>query len=226
MRKLTSREIDNIHARLKSLQIQYTEVYEELFDHYHSALEETSETKSHEIFQKLNKDFSQQVVGKMEKALRQASKKRTTQLQIESFKFWKYDISISLSLLAILAISVFLAFYFGKYILSAWVGMCVVTGLVYMFSKDKALFRFNFIWNKGTVRAINEIVSIRLGILIGAGVSSLLNIQSMKFERITDHAEFFDIGNIFLLLLLLYGLSLFRIILSQELNTTTNLQSR
>ncbi|MEB2776443.1 hypothetical protein SYJ56_14060 [Algoriphagus sp. D3-2-R+10] len=46
MRQLSEQELEWIHTRLKSIHIQYTELYEEVFDHHHSALEECTESNS------------------------------------------------------------------------------------------------------------------------------------------------------------------------------------
>ncbi|PZX60466.1 hypothetical protein LV84_00745 [Algoriphagus ratkowskyi] len=226
MRKLTEQELEWIHTRLKSLHIRYTEVYEETFDHYHSALERCSVADSAEVFRKLNKDFSRDAVKKMEKELRKTSQKQVTKMQIESFMFWKYDVRTSISFIALSTVSVLISILFGKYLLSAWLGIVIVTGLVFMFSKDKSLFHFNLVfWKKSYVRAVTQEIYGRFAILSGVGISSILNIPNMRLEIIFHQAGFFDISNIFLLIVLIYGLSLFRIVLSLGFSTTTKLHS-
>jgi uncharacterized protein YlaN (UPF0358 family) len=75
MRRLSPIELEWIHTQLKNLHIRYSEVYEEIFDHYHSALEECSEDNSDQFLYKLNEDFTKDTVKKMERELLKVSKK-------------------------------------------------------------------------------------------------------------------------------------------------------
>ena len=95
MRNLLEKEIVSIHTRLKNLKIQYTEVYEEIFDHYHSALEENSEDISEGVFQKLNSDFSEDTVRKMEESVERSSKKLIELLQWNELKFWNNNVEFT-----------------------------------------------------------------------------------------------------------------------------------
>ena len=224
MRKLTEREIAQIQARLKCLHIRYTEVYEEIFDHYCTTLENVPALDSPATIAKLNETFTSSVVKKMDKALEKNVSKQITKMQLETFKFWKHDLRVSLLFFTMVLISVLIAFYFGKFIFLAWVGIVVVSSLVFMFAKDKALFYFTFIpWNKGTVNAFNQVIINRLGFLTGVAFSAILNISKIQFDGINHQAEFFDIANIFLLLALIYCLSLIGIIESKNSDSNTKI---
>jgi hypothetical protein len=204
MRKLNPDELKAIHTRLKSLHIRYTEVYEEIFDHYCTTLENVAPQDSPASFTNLNTTFTSSVVKKMNKELEKNVSKLVTKMQLETFKFWKHDLRSSMLFFTMVLISVLIALYFGKFILCAWVGLVVVSSLVFMFVKDKGLFNFTFIpWNNGTVNAFNQIIINRLGFLTGVGFYAILNISKIKFDGINHQTEFFDIANIFLLLVLI-----------------------
>jgi hypothetical protein len=226
MRRLSPIELEWIHTRLKSLHIRYTEVFEEIFDHYHSALEECSEANSDQVLYKLNEDFTRDIVKKMERELLKASKKQVTQMQIESFKLWKYDIQTAIIFIFLSFTSIVVAAIFSKYILCIWLSIVTIGGLVLMFTKDNALFNINLApWNNSNARAVSQIIFNRSGFLIGAIIPSLFNIRYMTWDEIFLQDNFFFISNFFLLVVLIYGLSLYRIFLSKDFKTPTKLQS-
>jgi hypothetical protein len=90
MRQLTSQELEWIHTRLKSLHIRYTEVYEEILDHYCTKLENTPELESPRAIAKLNQTFAYSVVKKMDKELAENVSKKVNQAQLEYLKFWDF----------------------------------------------------------------------------------------------------------------------------------------
>lgn len=92
MRKLTQLEISMIHARLKSLYIRYTEVYEEIFDHYSTTLENTPATDSAKEFAKLNETFAWSVVKRMDKELEKCASLQLWKAQLEFLKFWNHGL--------------------------------------------------------------------------------------------------------------------------------------
>jgi hypothetical protein len=226
MRRLSPIELEWIHTRLKSLHIRYTEVFEEIFDHYHSALEECSEANSDQVLYKLNADFTKDTVKKMERELLKASKKQVTQMQIQSFKFWKYDIQTAIIFIFLSFTSIVVAAIFSKYILCIWFSIVTIGGLVLMFTRDKALFYITLVpWNKSNIRAVSQIIFNRSAVLVGALVSALSNIRFTTWDKIYFQDDFFFISNFFLLVVLIYGLSLYRIFLSKDFKTPTKLQS-
>jgi hypothetical protein len=226
MRRLSPIELEWIHTRLKSLHIRYTEVFEEIFDHYHSALEECSEANSDQVLYKLNADFTKDTVKKMERELLKASKKQVTQMQIQSFKFWKYDIQTAIIFIFLSFTSIVVAAVFSKYILCIWLSIVTIGGLVLMFTRDKALFYIILVpWNKGNARVIRQIIINRSAVLVGALVSVFFKIRFTTWDKIYFQDDFFYITHIFLLAVLIYGLSLYRIFLSTDFKTPTKLQS-
>ena len=226
MRRLSPIELEWIHTRLKSLHIRYTEVFEEIFDHYHSALEECSEANSDQVLYKLNEDFTRDIVKKMERELLKASQKQVTQMQIQSFKFWKYDIQTATIFIMLSCTSVVIAAVFSKFILSAWLCIVVISGLVLMFTRDKALFYITLVpWNKSNTRAVSQIIFNRSAVLVGALVSALSNIRFTTWDKIYFQDDFFYITHIFLLAVIIYGLSLYRIFLSPDFKTPNKLLS-
>lgn len=123
MRKLTEQELDSIHARLKSLRIQYIEVYEEVFDHYHSALELCSESESEEILRILNIDFSIDSVRQMEENLKVSAKKLLIQLQWNELKFWKAPIQSIIYQVLLISVLALMYYYFDVPGMYLWVGI-------------------------------------------------------------------------------------------------------
>ncbi|UZD22478.1 hypothetical protein PBT90_03425 [Algoriphagus halophytocola] len=218
MRKLSEQEITSIHVRLKSLHIRYTEVYEEIFDHYYSTLENVSQQDSPAFFTNLNETFTSSVVKKMNKELEKNVSKQVTKLQLEIFKPWKQGLLSSLWLFLTVIISIFIAYFLGENSLRIWVGVITIITLVILLTKDRALFRFNLpLKDKNTVRAANQIVLSRLGFVVGTGIYSLLNLQYFKFERMEHYSEFYSIGYLFYFLMVIYAFSLIRIVISREL---------
>jgi len=92
MRKLTEQEIIRIETRLKSLHIRYTEVYEEIFDHYCAALENTPAIHPTIIIAKLNEVFAWSVVKNRDNELEKNVSKRILVTQLDFLKFWNHGI--------------------------------------------------------------------------------------------------------------------------------------
>jgi hypothetical protein len=90
MRKLSSIELEWIHTRLKSLHIRYTEVYEEIFDHYCTTLENTPELESPRAIAKLNQTFAYSVVKNMDRELAENVSKQVNLAQLRYLKFWHF----------------------------------------------------------------------------------------------------------------------------------------
>jgi hypothetical protein len=92
MRKLSESETQKIDQRLKSLKIRYTEIYEEIRDHYITALEQVSLEKFDAKKEVLDDEFAWSVLRKMEKELSNQVSKQVLVAQLEFLKFWKYGL--------------------------------------------------------------------------------------------------------------------------------------
>jgi hypothetical protein len=92
MRKLSELEIQKIDQRLKSLKIRYIEIYEEIRDHYITALEQVSLEKFDAKKEVLDDEFAWSVVRKMEKELSKQVSKQVLVAQLEFLKFWNHGI--------------------------------------------------------------------------------------------------------------------------------------
>jgi len=110
MRKLSELEIQKIDQRLKSLKIRYIEVYEEIRDHYITALEQVSLEKFDAKKEVLDDEFAWSVVRKMEKELSKHVSKQVLVAQLDFLKFWNHGIKgllIAFVGLTALVISIF-----------------------------------------------------------------------------------------------------------------------
>lgn len=92
MRQLSEQELEWIHARLKSLHIRYSEVYEEIFDHYCTTLENAPALDSPTTITKLNETFAWSVVKGMDKELEKNVSKQVWAAQLEFLKFWNHGV--------------------------------------------------------------------------------------------------------------------------------------
>ncbi|MCH7397637.1 hypothetical protein MM236_06535 [Belliella sp. DSM 107340] len=91
MRKLTDTEIQTIKDRLDSLNLSYLEIYNELLDHYVTALEEVEQEEFDHRKELLDEEFAWSVVRGMEKQLLNSVSSELKNSQLESLKFWKMD---------------------------------------------------------------------------------------------------------------------------------------
>lgn len=91
MRMLSENEIQLIKARLESLSLSYIEIYNELYDHYVTALEAVSEESFESRKNELDEEFAWSVVREMEKELLKNVSEQLEQSQFEALKFWKMD---------------------------------------------------------------------------------------------------------------------------------------
>lgn len=161
MRKLSEQELEMIHTRLKSLHIRYTEVYAEIFDHYYSALEKCSENISEEVLQKLNCDFSEEAVRKMEKSLDTSSHKLLVQLQWNELKFWRNDIQSVAYQILLLSVLALMFYYFdipGMYLSIGVFSIVAVPILWFSIYKD-SIFSIRKLTISSSNAFINQIIS-------------------------------------------------------------------
>ncbi|SIS85384.1 hypothetical protein [Belliella pelovolcani] len=91
MRKLTDIEIQIIKDRLDSLSLSYIEIYNELLDHYVTALEQVDPEGFVEKKEMLDDEFAWSVVRDMEKELLKNVSQELQGSQLEALKFWKMD---------------------------------------------------------------------------------------------------------------------------------------
>ena len=217
MRKLSEEEITSIHSRLKSLHIRYTEVYEEIFDHYCTTLENASEVEFNYIFAQLNETFAWSVVKRMDKNLRKASSHQVNKIQLDSLKVWKLNtISLSILLIAI-ACSLSISYYLGSSALICFVGIIGLVGLTIFFLKYRSTINFSFnIWKQAPINSFSSVIYGRFCLFIGVFPQAFIGFNKLNFDRIYFGSEFFTISNFAFLFLLFYGLSLIKVVIDYQ----------
>lgn len=144
MRKLSEQEITSIHARLKSLYIRYTEVYQEIFDHYCTTLENSPAVESPAIIAKLNDTFAWSVVKNMDKELEKNVSKQVMVAQLDFLKFWNYGLKgflIGFVGLVALSISIFII-PASEIIMVFLVLIICTTAGIYFIKRDAMNFSF------------------------------------------------------------------------------------
>jgi hypothetical protein len=90
-RTLTDTEIQAIKDRLDRLNLSYLEIYNELLDHYVTALEQVEPEEFDRRKESLDEEFAWSVVRDMEKQLLNYVSSELKNSQLESLKFWKMD---------------------------------------------------------------------------------------------------------------------------------------
>ncbi|MDO9553438.1 hypothetical protein [Rhodonellum sp.] len=106
MRKLTETELQAIKDRLSSLYIAYCEIYDELLDHYITALEQVSSEEFKTKKEALDEEFAWSVVKKMEKELLKTAWKEIGIASKSSYKLWSLGVKkIGGLIVALLALS-------------------------------------------------------------------------------------------------------------------------
>ncbi|SFB16014.1 hypothetical protein [Algoriphagus aquimarinus] len=163
MRKLTEQELLWIHSRQKSLHIRYTEVYEEIFDHYCTTLENSTEIDSPSIIAKLNDTFSWSVVKGMDKELEKNVSKQIWVAQLDFLKFWNRGFKGLLASIigfALLAIAIFII-PASELILVFLVIILITTAGVFFMKRDALSFRLSH----KTVSISSATIIKRVGIL-------------------------------------------------------------
>lgn len=145
MRNLSENEIQIIKARLDRCLIAYRELYDELLDHYISALEQVSEEDFSQKKEELDDTFSWSVIKGMEKELEKAAWKEFLRTARSSYQLWTLGwkkLSILLCV-GLLTIPVFqLTGPEGTYIVSALILFSLIGFSIY-FNKNK----YGFSWS-------------------------------------------------------------------------------
>ncbi|SFT95575.1 hypothetical protein SAMN04489724_2949 [Algoriphagus locisalis] len=144
MRQLSEQEFALIHARLKSLNIRYIEVYEEIFDHYCTTLENVPALDSQTTIAKLNETFACSVVKNMDKELEKSVSKQVWIAQLEFLKFWKHGVKgILIGLVGFFALAIsILLIPASELILVFLVLIFCTTGGIYFMKRDAMNFSF------------------------------------------------------------------------------------
>ena len=90
-RELTDSEFQSIKDRLDSLSLSYIEIYNELLDHYVTALEQVEPEEFADRKEMLDDEFGWSMVRGMEKQLLDSVSSQLQNSQLEALKFWKMD---------------------------------------------------------------------------------------------------------------------------------------
>lgn len=88
-RNLSDIELQTIQERLDRCLIAYQEVYDELLDHYISALEKVSAEDFLKKKEELDDAFSWSIIKRMEKDLQKMAWKEFATIALSSFQIWK-----------------------------------------------------------------------------------------------------------------------------------------
>jgi hypothetical protein len=163
MRKLSELEIQKIDQRLKSLKIRYIEIYEEIRDHYITALEQVSLEKFDAKKEVLDDEFAWSVVKKMEKELSEQVSKQVLVAQLEFLKFWNHGIKgllIAFVGLTALVISIFSIPPSELILVFLAIIICTAAG-VFIIKRDALSFSLSH----KTVSISSAIALKRIGIL-------------------------------------------------------------
>ena len=163
MRQLSEQELALIHARLKSLHIRYIEVYEEIFDHYCTTLENVPALESPTTIAKLNETFAWSVVKGMDKELEKSVSKQVGTAQLDFLNFWNHGLKgffIGLVGLAALTIASFIIPASDLILVFLAINLCA-TAVVYYLKRDA----FSFSFSHKSVSASSIAVIKRVGFL-------------------------------------------------------------
>ncbi|MDG1278583.1 MAG: hypothetical protein P8O16_14970 [Algoriphagus sp.] len=217
MRKLLPIELEWIHTRLKSMQIRYSEVYEEIFDHYCFALENTLAEDSPKIIAKLNEDFAWSVVKRMDKIRRKASNQQLNKMQLETLKIWNLKGTSLILLFIILAISISISYWLGTFAFISWVGIVGFSGIILLYLKHRSALNFSLNpWEGKTTNSFSHVLYSRFSFFLGIFPYAFIGIDKVNFDRLYSGSQFFTVSNIAFVLLLLYGLSLIKVVLDHQ----------
>ncbi|MCH7408257.1 hypothetical protein MM239_02530 [Belliella sp. DSM 111904] len=145
MRKLTDVELEIIKERLESLSLSYIEIYNELFDHYVTALEQVDSKEFVEKKEILDDEFAWSVVHHMEKELLKNVSQELQSSQLEALKFWKMDFWRVFGIFTYTVLLIFIYKTISLDVMMAFAflpGFGVITALLYH-SGNNFWFSFN-----------------------------------------------------------------------------------
>lgn len=132
MRKLTETELQTIKKRLDSLCLSYLEIYNELLDHYITALEQVSPEEFGTKKEALDEEFAWSVVKKMENELLQTAWREIGIASKSSYKVWDLGAKkIGVLIFSLIALSftfhLFGPDYFYSLALGSFGGIIILT---------------------------------------------------------------------------------------------------
>jgi hypothetical protein len=159
MRNLTKTELLTIQQRLDRCLIAYQEIYDELLDHYISALEQVSPEKFLQKKEELDDAFSWSVIKHMEKDLQNMAWTEFTNVALSSYQIWRLG-GTKLTTLLLVSTVAFLAFKFAgpEYFYTvalAGIGITLMA-LLYFHRED---FRLRFFINPSKHRPKKVLLS-------------------------------------------------------------------
>ena len=165
MRKLSELEIQKIDQRLKSLKIRYIEIYEEIRDHYITALEQVSLEKFDAKKEVLDDEFAWSVVRKMEKELSKQVSKQVLVAQLEFLKFWNHGIKgLLIALVGLSAIVITTFSIPPSELILVFLAIIICTAIgVFIIKRDALSFSLSL--SHKTVSISSAIALKRIGIL-------------------------------------------------------------
>lgn len=134
MRQLSIEETQVIEDQLNNLNISFVEIYNELLDHYTTALKEVSSENFASSKEILDHEFTWSAVRKMEKELLKNVSVQFQKPQLESLKFWKLGLGKLLIIFVytdfLLAASLFVSL--DMFILFSFIpALCIMVVLLY-----------------------------------------------------------------------------------------------
>lgn len=187
MRKLSEIEIRTIKTRLDRLQIAYLEIYNELLDHYVTALEQVEPEEFGNKKEMLDEEFAWSVVRDMEKQLLNSVSSELQSSQLEALKFWKMDFwkvlvifSYSIFLVMVhlfISLDVMLVFSFLP-IVGILVALLYHSGNSFSFSRDPKYHRPKNVILQGALGRYVLIFNLLNAFFMGT--STFLNIHGFE----------------------------------------------
>jgi uncharacterized membrane protein YczE len=144
MRTLSETEIQTIKTRLDRCLIAYQEIYDELLDHYISALEKVSEEDFLKVKEELDDAFSWSIIKRMEKDLQKMAWKEFTKAALSSFQIWKLGWTKLVTLLLVSTVAFFAFKFVGPeyFYTMALAGIGLTLMAILYFHREE--FRFSF----------------------------------------------------------------------------------
>lgn len=209
MRQLSEQELESINARLQSLHIRYTEVYEEVFDHYCTMLENSSQRDTQSIIEKLNDTFAWSMVKQMEKTRIKSTHQNINQSQLESLKIWRlnsHSIVIMISILFILVASYFL---FGTIAIILCAQLIGFAGIAISVIKFRS--QLNFSLNPKSESSANSFCIAIIYRYIPFNILLTYGYLGISKMDLNTSSIFLSLSHLILVLFIIYGLSLLKV---------------
>lgn len=145
MRKLSEIEIQTIKDRLDSLNLSYLEIYNELLDHYVTALEQTPEEEFDQKKEALDDEFSWSIIKQMEKDLQKTAWKELMSASKSSYKIWNLGMKKIGILIFLITILIPIFYFIGEefFYIVAMMFFVILMGFPIYFNRKK----YGFSWS-------------------------------------------------------------------------------